>query len=138
MAELKTQANEADPHRFIASVADDQRRADAERLLDLFERATGEVPKMWGSSIVGFGSYDYAYESGRTGTWMRTGFSPRKQAMSIYIMPGFTEYDSMLDALGPHTTGKSCLYIKKLDQVDLDVLERLVSASFEAMGESGD
>ena len=138
MAELKTQPNDADPRRFIASVDNDQRRADAERLLELFERATGEAPKMWGSSIIGFGSYDYAYESGRTGTWMRTGFSPRKQAMTVYIMPGFDEYDSMLADLGPHTTGKSCLYIKQLDQVDLDVLERLVSASFAAMGESSD
>lgn len=138
MAELKTQPNDADPRRFVASVDNDQRRADAERLLELFERATGQAPKMWGSSIIGFGSYDYAYESGRTGTWMRTGFSPRKQAMTVYIMPGFDEYDSMLAELGPHTTGKSCLYIKKLDQVDLDVLERLVSASFAAMGESSD
>lgn len=138
MAELKTQPNDDDPKTFVASVDDDHRRADAERLLELFARATGEPPKMWGSSIVGYGSYDYAYESGRTGTWMRTGFSPRKRAMTIYIMPGFDGYGSMLEELGPHTTGKSCLYVKKLDQVDLDVLERLVSASYRAMGESSD
>lgn len=138
MAELKTTPNEDDPKEFIAGVENDRRRTDAALLLDIFERVTGEKPKMWGGSIVGYGEYDYRYESGRTGTWMRTGFSPRKQATTLYIMPGFDEYESLLAELGPHTTGKSCLYVKSLEQIDMEVLEQLIAVSFEAMGESSD
>lgn len=136
MAELKTTPNEGDPRTFIADVENERRRKDAERLLDVFEKVTGEKPQMWGTSIVGYGEYDYRYESGRTGTWMKTGFSPRKQATTLYIMPGFEEYESLLSRLGPHTTGKSCLYVKSLDQIDIDVLEQLIATSFEAMGKS--
>lgn len=138
MAELKTTPNAADPRAFIDGVENERRRKDAERLLEVFESVTGEKPKMWGNSIVGYGQYDYRYESGRTGTWMKTGFSPRKQATTLYIMPGFDEYESLLARLGPHTTGKSCLYVKSLDQIDMDVLEELIATSFEAMGESSD
>lgn len=138
MAELKTTPNAGDPRAFIAGVENERRRKDAEQLLEVFETVTGQKPKMWGNSIVGYGEYDYRYQSGRTGTWMMTGFSPRKQATTLYIMPGFGEYESLLARLGPHTTGKSCLYVKSLDQIHMDVLEELIATSFEAMGESSD
>lgn len=134
MAENKTAPTNVDPRSFIAGLDSDRRRAEAFELLELFEERTGEKPIMWGDSIIGFGSYDYEYTSGRSGTWMRVGFSPRKQQMTVYVMPGFERYDDLLAALGPHSTGKSCLYLKRLDGVDMDVLGELVAASYEAMG----
>ena len=136
MAELKTKRNADDPRAFIASVTDPKRRTDAEALLEIFEDVTGEPATMWGSSIIGFGSYDYRYESGRTGTWMKTGFSPRKQSMTLYIMPGFDDYGELLSDLGPHTTGKSCLYVKRLDDVDEGALRMLIAASVKAITDS--
>lgn len=133
MADNKTTANDRDPREFIAEIDDERRRAEAQTLLALFEERTGEKPVMWGPSIIGFGSYDYTYESGRSGTWMRTGFSPRKQQMTLYVMPGFDEYVERLEELGPHTTGKSCLYVKRLDKVDLDVLGDIIATSYAAM-----
>lgn len=133
MAENKTAPTDRDPREFIAELDDERRRNEAETLLTLFEERTGEKPVMWGDSIIGFGSYDYTYATGRTGTWMRTGFSPRKSQMTLYVMPGFEQYVERLDALGPHSTGKSCLYVKRLDKVDLDVLGDLISDSYSAM-----
>ena len=134
MAQNKTAPNDADPLAFIAGLEDPRRQAESRELLDLFRERTGEEPVMWGDSIVGFGSYNYEYSSGRTGTWMRVGFSPRKQQMTVYVMPGFERYDDLLAALGPHSVGKSCLYLKRLDAVDKEILGRLVTESYRAMG----
>ncbi len=134
MADNKTAPTDADPRAFIAGLEDERRKAEAFELLDLFTERTGEEPVMWGDSIVGFGSYDYRYASGRSGTWMRVGFSPRKQRMTVYIMPGFEHYDELLAALGPHSLGTSCLYLRRLDAIDKEVLGRLVAESYEAMG----
>jgi hypothetical protein len=129
MAVNKTQKNEASVTDFIGSIDHDTRRGDAEQVLALMQRVTGGEPTMWGPSIVGFGFRTMTYESGRVVDWFDVGFSPRKQSLTLYIMDGFDEYQPLLDRLGSHTTGKSCLYIKRLDKVDLDVLEELVDKS---------
>jgi len=129
MAELKTKPNDASVEEFIKGVEDEAKREDCRTVLKLMSEASGEKAVMWGPSIVGFGTYHYKYASGREGDWMKTGFSPRKQNLTLYIMDGFGKYDELLSALGPHKTGKSCLYIKKLEDIDLMVLKKLVKAS---------
>jgi hypothetical protein len=138
MAENKTQPNDADPRAFLASLEDPKKRADSEALLAMMERITGEVPVMYGDSIVGFGRYQYRYASGREGEWFRVGFSPRKQSLTLYLMTGFDEYEELLRQVGKVKTGKACLYVKRLSDVDQDALETLIRASYEseAMGES--
>ena len=131
MAELKTQPNDASVEEFLNGVADEQKRADCFTLLALMRKATGAEPRMWGDSIVGFGTYHYKYASGREGDWMQIGFSPRKQNLTLYIMSGFSRYDDLMKSLGKHSTGKSCLYIKKLDDVDMPTLETLVQESVD-------
>ena len=131
MSELKTRKNDANVTKFLESVADPGKREDCFRLLDIMKRVTGEDPAMWGDSIVGFGSYDYVYASGRSGTWMLTGFAPRKQALTMYVMSGFSEYGDLLADLGKFKTGKSCLYVRKLDDVHLPTLEKLIGRSVE-------
>lgn len=131
MAELKTKVNDASVEKFINSIKDEQRKKDCLSLLKFFERVTKEKPKMWGSSIVGYGSYRYKYATGREGDWMKTGFSPRKQNLTIYIMPGLTPFEDLLSKLGKFTTGVSCLYVKKLEDIDMKILEKLVKAGFE-------
>ena len=126
MAENKTQVTEVDPATFIASVEHPTRRADAEYLLAMMRRITGCEPQMWGPSIVGFGRYHYRYESGREGDFMITGFSPRKANLVVYVLPGYDDISDDLAELGKHKIGKSCLYINKLGDVDLAVLERIV------------
>jgi Domain of unknown function (DU1801) len=124
----KTQQNAASPEDFVASVENEARRTDAQKLLEWFEQVTGLRPRMWGPSIIGYGRYHYEYDSGRQGEFMLTGFSPRKSAISIYVMPGYRS-DAMQDnlvRLGRHKLGKSCLYINKLDDVDLTVLRAIV------------
>ncbi|HAV76222.1 MAG TPA: DUF1801 domain-containing protein [Anaerolineae bacterium] len=133
MAELKTKVNDASVNKFIKSIKDEQVRDDCFQILDIMQKATKAEPKMWGTSIIGFGSYHYKYASGREGDWMLTGFSPRKQNITLYIMPGFQEYDSLMKNLGKHSTGKSCLYIKKLEDVDTKVLKELVAKSVKKM-----
>jgi len=135
VAELKTQKNDADITRFISGVDNATRRADAEALLNLMREATRDAGSMWGDSMVGFGSYDYTYASGRSGTWFAVGFSPRKQNTVVYVMPGFERYDELMADLGKYKTGKSCLYINKLDDIDLDILKQVVSESFKLMTE---
>jgi hypothetical protein len=135
MSQNKTRPTEVSPADFIASVDHPVRRADAETLLEMMTRITGEQPKMWGPSIIGFGQYHYRYDSGREGDFMRTGFSPRKSNMVVYILPGYTDFSAILDRLGKHKLGKSCLYINKLDDVDLDVLEELIRAGLADMAE---
>ena len=133
MSEPKTVQNDGNVDEFLDAVANPRRREDARRVLELMREVTGEPPKMWGSSIVGFGSYHYRYASGREGDWMITGFSPRKQNLTIYIMPGFSEFADLLGRLGKHKTSKSCLYLNKLDDVDMEVLAELVRESVEVM-----
>lgn len=136
-AESKTTATGASVADFIAAVPDARRRAEAEVIDALHRRVTGCQPQLWGPSIIGYGSYHYRYDSGREGVMNRGGFSPRKAALTIYLMGHYVdrqaEADHLLARLGPHTTGKSCLYIKRLDQVDLAVLEQLVALSWDAM-----
>lgn len=131
MAELKTQKTDGDVDAFLDSVEDDRKRQDAHEVRRLMAEVTGEDGAMWGSSIVGFGSYHYTYASGREGDWFAVGFSPRKQNLTLYIMDGFAEYDSLLTRLGKHSTGKSCLYIKRLSDIDMSSLRELVEKSVQ-------
>lgn len=135
MAELKTKKNKASVDDFINGVEEEKKREDSRAILELMKDVTGEDPAMWGTSIVGFGSYHYKYESGREGDWFLTGFSPRKRDLTLYIMPGFTKYDSLLENLGKYKIGKSCLYINKLEDVDLPTLRKLVKQSVERMAQ---
>ncbi|GIK58152.1 MAG: DUF1801 domain-containing protein [Chloroflexi bacterium] len=136
MAELKTKENEGDVVAFLNGVADERKRQDSLAILALMQQVTQMEPKMWGDSIVGFGQYHYKYESGREGDWFLTGFSPRKQNLTLYIMAGFDGYDELMAKLGKHKTGKSCLYINKLADVDTAVLLELVAQSVEHMKEN--
>jgi hypothetical protein len=129
MAELKTKRNEGDVEEFLNAIPDERKRADAFAVLELMKQATGEKPAMWGDAIVGFGEYHYRYASGREGDWPLTGFSPRKQNLTLYIMSGFDAYDDLLARLGKHKTGKACLYVNKLSDVDPAVLKELVRES---------
>ena len=137
MAELKTKQNAGDVEDFIASVENPTRRADAGTLLEMMRSVTSDQGSMWGDSLIGFGSYDYTYKSGQSGTWFAVGFSPRKQNSVVYIMPGFEEQTSLLEKLGKHKIGKSCLYINKLADVNLEVLSQLISMSFQKMNGAG-
>jgi hypothetical protein len=133
MAELKTKVNEKSVLAFLDNVGEEKKRADSHIILDLMQDITGEQPKMWGDSIVGFGSYHYKYKSGREGDWFLTGFSPRKQSLTLYIMAGFDQYQELLDKLGKYKTGKSCLYVNKIEDVDLNVLRELIKQSVDHM-----
>jgi uncharacterized protein DUF1801 len=133
MAELKTKPTEASVGAYIEAIADDTRREDCRALVELMRQATGFEPKMWGPSIVGFGSYHYKYASGHEGDSCLTGFSSRKQDLTLYIMPGFASYEPLMARLGKHKTGKSCLYLKRLADVDLAVLAELVQLSVQQM-----
>ena len=132
MAELKTKVNDASVEAFLRAVEDEKKRQDSFRILDLMKEITGEEPRMWGSSIVGFGSYHYKYASGQEGDWPVTGFSPRKQSLTIYIMNGFEHYPGEMEQLGKYKTGKSCLYNKKLEENDTDNLARLIKKSVQS------
>ncbi len=132
-AELKTKLNDASVEDFINAIEDETIRADCFEIAKMMKQATKAEPKMWGSSIVGFGSYHYKGASGREGDWMLVGFSPRKQNLTLYIMAGFERYDELMKKLGKFSTGKSCLYIKKLADVDKKVLKELVSESVQYM-----
>lgn len=136
MTELKTQKNDASVEEFLDSVDNEKKRQDSYAILELMKDVTGEEPAMWGTSIVGFGSYHYKYASGRENEWFLVGFSPRKQNLTLYIMSGFDEYESLLEDLGKHKTGKSCLYINKLEDVDLSTLRDLVEKSVAHMAET--
>ncbi len=138
MSQLKTAPNNASVKAFIDSIEDERKRADSRELLKIMREITGKKPKMWGDSMVGFGSYHYKYASGREGDWFVVGFSPRKQALTLYIMAGFRRFDELLGRLGKFKHGKSCLYVKKLDDVDREVLRELISASVDHVSKSGD
>lgn len=138
MAEIKTTRTDADVDAFIAAVDDEVRRRDASTVKVLMEEVTGEKPAMWGPSIVGYASYVYRPKSGGAEReWFKVGFSPRKQALTLYLTEGFAGYEELLAELGPHSTGKSCLYIKDLDKVDQGTLRELISqslANFDSYG----
>ena len=131
--QLKTQKNNASVKSFIDAVPDEQRRKDARAVSAIMEGVTGEKPAMWGTSLVGFGSYHYKYDSGQEGDWPLVGFSPRKDNLTLYIMPGFKEYGELLEKLGKHKKGVSCLYIKSLDDVHVPTLKTLVRQSVKHM-----
>lgn len=141
MSGNKTMPEAADVASFIASVEPEAKRRDAQVLDALFRRVTGEEPVMWGPSMIGYGQYHYKYETGREGDWMRTGFSPRKAKHSLYLMGGYCDpvtgekHAADLAELGKHSRGKSCLYINKLADVDIDVLERIIRNDWEGMKE---
>lgn len=117
---------------FINSVEGEAKRADAFKILEMYKRATNKTPRMWGSSMIGFGHYHYKSERSRQeGDWPLAAFSPRKQSLTLYIMPGFNNYSDLLDKLGKHKTSKACLYINKLSDVDMDILERLIKRSYD-------
>lgn len=128
MAELKTKKTAASVSDFIAGLPDPAARTDCATLVKLMRAATGQPPKMWGTAIVGFGTYHYVYASGREGDWFQMGFAPRKGSLSLYLMPGVERFAPLLKALGPHKHGKGCLYIKSLDAVDGAVLKKLLAA----------
>ncbi len=132
-SEPKTKKTQASVSTFIAAIPDEQRRADCERVAALMQAATGEAPAMWGENIVGFGMYHYQYASGTSGDWPIVGFSPRKNDLTLYLMPGFAGREALMATLGKHKTGKSCLYLKKLADVDVGVLNELITASVQAM-----
>ncbi len=136
-AELKTQVNDASVMDFLNSVPEGGKQNDAFEILKLMKQVTKEEPKMWGASIVGFGSYHYKGASGREGDWFLTGFSPRKQALTIYLNHGFDAHKDLLKKLGKYKTGMGCLYINKLDDVDRKVLKELVTASYKRMKQQG-
>jgi len=129
MAELKTKQNDQSVTDFLKAVPDERRRDDSFVILDLMKEITGQEPKMWGDSIIGFGNYHYKYATGREGDWFVTGFSPRKQNLTLYIMSGFDEYDELLKKLGKYKTGKACLYINKLADVEISVIKELIQKS---------
>lgn len=133
MATLKTLKNDASVMAFLNGVENKQRKKDAFTLLELMQKVTNSKPSMWGTAIVGFGDYHYKYASGREGDWFITGFSPRKQSMSLYIMSGFDKYEEILGRLGKHKTSKACLYINKLEDVDMNVLQELIVRSVHYM-----
>jgi hypothetical protein len=136
MAELKTKRNEKDVLAYLDEIEDTKKRADCLQILKLMQEVTGKPPEMWGDSIVGYGTYHYKYASGREGDWPLVGFSPRKQNITLYITSGFERYEALMQRLGKHTTGKSCLYIKKIEDINLQTLRELVEQSVTHMIES--
>ena len=131
MAELKTTRTKASVTEFLDGISDEQRRRDCLRLVEIMTRATDAKPEMWGPAIVGFGRYRYKYPSGREGEWFVAGFSPRKQNLTLYILPSVERYPDHLKKLGKHTTGKSCLYVKTLDDVHLPTLKSMLKQAFK-------
>ena len=134
-AQNKTVENDGSVAEFINSVADETKKTDCQKIDAMMQEISGHQPKMWGKSIVGYGNYHYKYDSGREGDFMKIGFSPRAQNLTLYIMPGFERYDEIMSRLGKHKTGKSCLYVKKLADVDEDVLKELLTESYGYMTE---
>ena len=133
MAENKTQPTSASVTEFINAIDDPAKRADVRKVAAMMRKATGKRAKMWGPSIVGYGTYHYKYASGREGDFLLTGFSSRKQALTVYIMAGFSNYDALMKKLGKYKTGKSCLYIRRLSDVDEGVLQELIDESVQHM-----
>ena len=131
MAELKTKPNDGSVLDFLAKIEDESKRDDCYEIMNMMEEVSKDQPKMWGTSIIGYGTYRYKYASGREGEWMRIGFSPRKQNLTLYLMAGVERNEEILSRIGKYKNGKSCFYIKKLDDIDRDVLRELMVASLE-------
>lgn len=131
MTEIKTRVNEASVEGFLSKVDDEQKRTDSFEIIKIMQQVTKKEPKMWGPAIIGFGSYHYKYESGREGDMPQLAFSPRKQNLTLYIGVGDNSTNPLLKKLGKYTTGKVCLYIKKLADVDRNVLQQLIADSFK-------
>lgn len=138
VSDMKTQPTDGNVAAFLNAIEDDRKREDALAVLEMMREVTGEDPVMWGESIIGFGTYSYRYASGREGEWFKIGFSPRKRNLTLYIMSGFDQYGNLLSALGKHKTGKSCLYISKLDDIDTTVLRELAERSVAHVSEAED
>jgi hypothetical protein len=132
-SDLKTRKTKQSVSAFLAGIQDEEKRSDAKKLCTLMRKGTGMKPAIWGTSIVGFGSYHYKYASGREGDWPVTGFSPRQSSLTVYIMPGFKEYGDLLKKLGPHKHSVSCLYLKRLSDIHLPTLNQLVRKSVSQM-----
>ena len=130
---MKTTRHDGDVDAFLEGVTNERRRNDCRTVVDLMREITGHDPALWGPSIIGFGSYHYVYASGREGDWFTCGFSPRKQALTIYVMAGFSQYDELMAKLGKYKTGKACLYVKSLDDIDRKVLKKLLTESVRHM-----
>ena len=133
MAEQKTKPTEQSVESFLDNIDDEQVRDDCKTLVKLMKKVTGSAPKMWGPSIIGFGKYHYKYESGHEGDACLTGFSPRKQNISLYVMPGTDEHSDLLKKLGKHKASKGCLYIKKVEDIDLGILEKIIGQSVKSL-----
>jgi hypothetical protein len=133
MSDLKTQKTKQSVTKFLAGIEHEQRRKDCRAVVKLMREVTGEKPAMWGPSIIGFGSYHYKYASGREGDWFLAGVSPRKQNLSIYVMPGLDGHAALLKKLGKHKTGKACLYVNTLEDIDLGVLRKLIETGVERL-----
>jgi len=128
---MKTKPTDNDTVTFLNSLTNEKKRRDSFKIMELMQEITGAEPIMWGPSIIGFGSYHYKYASGREGDWFLTGFSPRKQAITLYLNYGFAENETLITKLGKYKTGKACLYVKKIEDIDLDVLYKLIKQSVE-------
>jgi hypothetical protein len=128
-----TQANGTNVQQFLKTIKDETKRQDSEVIIELLTEISGHPPIMWGKSIVGFGTYHYKYTSGREGDFLRIGFSPRVQNLTIYIMPGYQDFKKLLDKLGPHSTGKSCLYIKRLSDIHIPTLKQILKKGYRDM-----
>ncbi len=129
MAEIKTKPSNESVEKFLNKISDEERRADCFQVAKIMEEVTGEKPKMWGPSIVGFGTFHYKYDSGRAGDWLLTGFSPRKKDLTLYLMMGFAKHGELLEKLGKHSHAKSCLYIKRMSDIHIPTLKKLIKAS---------
>jgi hypothetical protein len=132
---MKTVATGKSVTEFINSIDDPQRRRECKEIMKLMRRVTGKQPVMWGDSIVGYDRYRYKRANGREFEMLRTGFSPRKAALTLYVLPGYSDYGAVLKRLGPHKQGKSCLYLKRLADVDMEVLEELIRAGYDEMNQ---
>lgn len=130
---LKTAQNKASVSAFLNTIEDEQRRKDAKAVLKIMKEITKEKPAMWGTSIVGFGTYEYTRANGDYGTFMRCGFAPRKDRITLYIMPGYEDYSELLKDLGPYTKGKACLHIKRIEKIHLPTLKKLIKAGYKDM-----
>jgi len=136
MAELKTKPNDASVEAFLQGVEMEQKRADCLKISAWMEQITGEKLKMWGNSIIGFGKYKFQYESGRSGEWFLTGFSPRKASITLYLIGGLSHHEDLLAQLGKHKRGKGCLYIKKLSDIDPDILKQMIESGVQKLKEN--
>lgn len=136
MSELKTKRNNKNVLAFLNKIENDNKKRDCFAILDLIKEISGEDPKMWGDSIIGFGDYHYKYKSGREGDWFKVGFSPRKNNIVLYFMTYFKKSENILKRIGKYKTGKSCFYINKLEDINIDVLKELIQKSYDSLSDS--